>query len=61
MFFWWLFGFLKTKMDSEREVMRQLAELSVDNLKLVHTELKLAEITSETKKDSESYIRKMIL
>ena len=48
-------------MDPEREVMRQLAELSVDNLKLVHTELKLAEITSETKKDSESYIRKMIL
>ena len=34
-------------MDPEREVMRQLAELSVDNLKLVYTELKLGKDLTE--------------
>ena len=48
-------------MDPEKEVLRQLGELDVDKLKLVHAELSLAEITDETKKDSESYIRKMIM
>jgi hypothetical protein len=48
-------------MDPEKEVMRRLAELGVDDLKTVHTELKLADITDESKKDNESYIRKMIM
>ena len=48
-------------MDPEKEVLRQLGELDVDKLKLVHAELSLAEITDEAKKDSESYIRKMIM
>ena len=48
-------------MDPEREVVRQLGELSVERLKLVHTELKLPAITNDAKKESDSYIRKMIL
>ena len=48
-------------MDAEKEVLRQLSELSVEHLKLVHTELGLTEISDDNKKESDSYIRKMII
>ena len=39
-------------MDAEKEVLRQLSELSVEHLKLVHTELGLTEISDDNKKES---------
>ena len=48
-------------MDAEKEVVSQLGVLQLDKLKLVYTELKLAEITDNNKKDNESYIRRMIM
>ena len=48
-------------MDAEKEVLRQLSELCVEHLKLVHTELGLTEISDDNKKESDSYIRKMII
>ena len=48
-------------MEIEGKVLKQLGELSVEHLKLVHTELGLTEITDEAKKESSSYIRKMIM
>ena len=48
-------------MEIEGKVLKQLGELSVEHLKLVHAELALTDITDETKKESTSYIRKMIM
>ena len=48
-------------MDAEQAVLQQLSTLELNELKQVYDELKLPEVTDETKKENALYIRRMIV
>ena len=52
---------LDLRMDAEQAVLRQLSTLELNELKQVHEELKLPEVTDETKKENALYVRRMIV
>ena len=52
---------LDLRMDAEQAVLQQLSTLELNELKQVHEELKLPEVTDETKKENALYVRRMIV
>ena len=54
-------GEIDVRMDAEQAVLQQLSALELNELKQVYEELKLPEVTDDTKKDNALYIRRMIV